>query len=123
LFRVSVSLLGRCVPREYRITEFERRSRLILSGGNSSLRSIDKITFVSRPGGTRLTYEARLDLAGIRRLADPFLDLLLQRIGLLAVRGLRERLCANSTQETSSDGGASSAQESDQRSLKRAKTA
>jgi hypothetical protein len=122
LFRVSISFLGRRVPLEYRITEFERPSRLVLSGGDSSLRSTDEITFVSRPGGTRVTYEARLDLTGIRRLADPLLDLLFQRIGRLAVRGLRERLAGKSTQGTSRDGGANSAQESDQRSRKRAKT-
>ena len=91
-FRVSVSFLGRRVPLEYRITEFERPSRLVLSGGDASLRSIDEVTFVSRPGGTRVTYEARLELTGIRRLADPILDVLFQRLGRLAMRGLRERL-------------------------------
>jgi uncharacterized protein YndB with AHSA1/START domain len=121
-FRVVVSFLGRRVPLEYRITEFERPSRLVLSGGDSSLRSIDEITFVPRPGGTRVTYEARLELTGIRRLADPILDVLFQRIGRLAVRGLRERLAGKSTEKAASEGGAKSAQESEQRSRKRAKT-
>jgi hypothetical protein len=58
-FQVSVSFLGQRVPLEYRITEFERPSRLVLSGGDSSLRSLDEITFVSTPGGTRVTYEWR----------------------------------------------------------------
>jgi hypothetical protein len=92
LFRVVVSTLGRRIPLEYEVTEFERPSRLVLVGGDSSLRSIDEMTFVSRPGGTRVTYEARLELTGVRRLADPILDLLFQRIGRLAVRGLRERM-------------------------------
>jgi len=91
-FRVTVAFLGRRVPLEYRITEFERPSRLVLVGGNGSLRSIDEITFVARPGGTRICYEARLELSGLGRLADPLLDLLFQRIGRVAVRGLRERL-------------------------------
>ncbi len=93
-FGVSVSFLGRRIPLEYRITEFERPSRLVLTGGDSSLRSVDEITFVSRPGGTRVTYEARVELTGIGQLADPFLDLLFQRIGRQAVRGLRERWAA-----------------------------
>jgi uncharacterized protein YndB with AHSA1/START domain len=97
-FEVTVSFLGRRVPLEYRITEFERPSRLVLTGGDSSLRSIDEITFVSRRGGTRVTYEACLELVGIRRLADPALDLLFQRAGRLAVRGLRERLTDVSSQ-------------------------
>lgn len=70
----------------------ERPTRLLLEGGDASLRSIDEITFLERPSGTRVTYEARLELSGIRRLADPLLDLLFQRIGRVAMRGLRERL-------------------------------
>jgi len=115
-FRVCVCFLGLRMPLEYRITEFERPSRLVLCGGDSSLRSIDEITFVSRPGGTRVTYEARLELAGIRRLADPFLDLLFQRIGRLAVRGLRERMAGAGSQETSSEGVVTADQDSDERS-------
>lgn len=103
---------------DFRITEFERPVRLVLSGGDSSIQSIDEITFVSTPAGTRVSYEARLDLAGIRRIADPFLDLLLQRIGRLAVRGLRERL-AEITQGTSRDEGANSAPKPDRRHQKR----
>lgn len=114
-FRVSVSFLGRRIPLEYRIAEFERPSRLVLCGGDSSLRSIDEITFVSRPGGTRVTYEARLELGGIRRLADPFLDLLFQRIGRLALRGLRERLAGEGVVEAD--------RESDERNRKRARAA
>jgi len=97
-FRVSVSFLGRRIPLEYRITGFEPPSRLVLVGGNGSLRSIDEITFVSRPGGTRISYEARLELSGIGRLADPFLDVLFQRIGRVAVRGLRERVAGRVSQ-------------------------
>ncbi len=91
-FSVIVSFFGQRIPLEYEITEFDRPSRLVLSGGDSSVCSIDEMTFVSRPGGTRVTYEARIDLVGIRRLADPIVDVLMQRVGRLAVRGLRERL-------------------------------
>jgi carbon monoxide dehydrogenase subunit G len=99
-FEVKVAVLGRRIPLEYRITEFERPSRLVLTGGDSSLRSIDEITLVSRHGGTRVTYEARLELSGIRRLADPALDLLFQRIGRLAVRCLREALTHHGSHES-----------------------
>jgi uncharacterized protein YndB with AHSA1/START domain len=122
-FGVSVSVLGQRIPLEYRITEFERPSRLVLCAGDSSLRSSDEITFVSRPGGTRVTYEARLELAGIRRLADPILDLLFQRIGRLAMRGLRESLAAEGFQGTSSRGVSTSDRESDEHRQRRARTA
>jgi carbon monoxide dehydrogenase subunit G len=91
-FNVLVSFLGQRIPLEYEITEFDRPSRLVLSGGDSSVSSIDEITFVARPGGTRVTYEARIHLVGMRRIADPLVDILMQRVGRLAVRGLRERL-------------------------------
>jgi uncharacterized protein YndB with AHSA1/START domain len=122
-FEVTVAFLGRRIPLEYRITEFERPSRLVLTGGDSSLRSIDEITFVSRHGGTRVTYEARLELVGIRRLADPALDLLFQRIGRLAVRGLRERLTDVSSRESRHGGPSKPAHQSAARSQKRSKIA
>jgi dehydrogenase/reductase SDR family protein 12 len=91
-FNVIVSFFGQRIPLEYEITEFDRPSRLVLTGGDSSMISVDEMSFVSRPGGTRVTYEARIDLVGIRRIADPIVDVLMQRVGRLAVRGLRERL-------------------------------
>jgi len=121
-FEVTVSFLGRRIPLEYRITEFERPSRLVLRGGDSSLSSTDEITFVSRHGGTRVTYEARLELVGIRRLADPALDLLFQRIGRLAVCGLRERLTDVSSQEPRRRGPSKPAHQTTARSRKRSKT-
>ena len=121
-FEVTVSFLGRRIPLEYRITEFERPSRLVLTGGDSSLRSIDEITFVSRKGDTRVTYEARLELVGIRRLADPAVDLLFQRLGRLAVRGLRERLTDGSSQESRRRSPSRPARQSTARSRKRSKT-
>jgi len=120
-FQVIVSFLGRRIPLEYEITEFERPTRLVLNGSDASLRSVDEITFVPRPGGTRVTYEARLELLGIRRLADPLLDLLFQRIGRRAVRGLRERLAASSSRETRREGASTTARQSAERSRTRAR--
>ena len=80
-FAVVVSVLGRRLPLEYEITEYQRPARLVLVGGDASVRSIDEITF-----------EARLELSGVRRLADPLLHVLFQHIGRVAVRGLRERM-------------------------------
>ena len=91
-FRVEVAFLGRTSSLEYEIVDWDPPSRLVLVGGDEAVRSVDEITLVSRAGGTRVTYEAALELAGFRRLADPLLDLLFQRIGRIAMRGLRERL-------------------------------
>lgn len=121
-FRVSVAFLGRRIPLEYRITEFARPSRLVLTGGDSSLRSVDEITFVSRPGGTRVTYEARLELTGLNRFADPILNLLFQRIGRLAVRGLRERLASEGSEKNANGETRTTGSKTEHRTRKRAKT-
>jgi len=91
-FSVTVSFLGRESTLEYAITAFEPGRRLVLAGGDDRIESIDEITFVPRRGGTRVTYEARLALRGLARVADPLLDVVFQRIARVAVCGLREYL-------------------------------
>jgi carbon monoxide dehydrogenase subunit G len=120
-FEVGVSLLGRRIPLEYRITEFDRPSHLVLSGGDASVRSVDEITFVARPGGTRVSYEARVDLVGIRRIAEPILNLLFQRIGRVAMRGLRERIEQLGAELPSSDEASDELRQSTERGRKRSK--
>ncbi len=122
-FRVVVAFCGARIPLEYEIAEFERPHRVVFSGGDASVHSVDEVTFAPRPGGTRVTYEARLHLAGIRRLADPLLDLLFQRIGRLAVRGLRERMAAERSpaRARTAAAGASRAPGSSTRPRKRTK--
>lgn len=90
-FAIVSSFLGRRVPLVYEITAYEPPHRLVLRGVGSDVVSIDTLTFAPVPGGTRVTYEARLDLAGLARLADPLLDWLFAWVGARAVRGLRER--------------------------------
>jgi dehydrogenase/reductase SDR family member 12 len=91
-FVVNILVLGAEVALEFEITDYERPNYLVITGGNSMIRSIDKISFAPQGQGTRVTYEARVDLVGISQLADPLLGLLLQRVGQVAIRGLRERL-------------------------------
>lgn len=93
-FRVVASFLGRRIPLEYEITHHERPHRLVLEGGDDSLHSRDELTFAERAGGTRVTYEAELELRGLRRLADPILDVVFQVVGRVAARGLRERFAS-----------------------------
>lgn len=90
-FQVTVSFLGRRTSLEYVISAYEPPRRLVLEGGDGGLRSIDEITFASRPGGTRVTYEARLELSGVLRRVDPLLDRVFQRVGRAAADGLAAR--------------------------------
>jgi len=91
-FRVVTSFAGRKLRLVYEISELDRPNRLVLTGGDDSLLSTDEICFVRRGEGTRVTYEARVELRGVRRLADPLLQLAFQRVGQLAARGLRQRI-------------------------------
>ena len=77
---------------EYELTVCERPYRLVLEGRGDGFYAVDEITLAPREHGTRVTYEARIELEGLRRLADPALAVLLQGIGRLAARGLRERM-------------------------------
>jgi uncharacterized protein YndB with AHSA1/START domain len=91
-FRVRVGFAGQTLALDYEITAFEPPTRLVLRGGDAQVESVDEVTLAPREGGTRVTYEARIELCGLRRLADPLVHLLFQRVGQLAARGLRERI-------------------------------
>jgi carbon monoxide dehydrogenase subunit G len=93
-FEVLYTFLGRRLPLRYEIRSYERPHRVVLHGGNESVRSTDEIHFAPRDGGTRVTYEARLELVGLAALADPLLQLVFPWIGRAAVQGLRARAAA-----------------------------
>ena len=90
-----VRAFGRAVPLEYRIVEFDRPHRVVLSAENSMVRSTDVIEVSAGPGGgSTLTYDATLGLKGVAVLFTPFLGLSFRRIGDRAIVGLRAALAA-----------------------------
>ena len=91
-FRLAFQFLGSTLDLTYTIRDYEPPHRVVLAGGNESLRSIDEITFAPREGGTRITYEARLELRGLRALAQPLLDCVFPWLARGAARGLRRAL-------------------------------
>ena len=103
-FGLRARLLGRTIPLEYEIVEFEPSTRVVLHAETPFVRSIDTITFASvssasgsgepKPNATIVTYDARLEPKGAARFATPLLALAFRRIGDRAAAGLRERLCA-----------------------------
>jgi hypothetical protein len=85
--------LGRRIPLEYRITEFDRPARVVLAADDAAVRSTDEIRFVATDGGSRITYEAELRLkTPFGRVLDPLLALAFRRIGDRAAAGLRAAL-------------------------------
>jgi len=109
-FRVCVGFAGQTLALDYEITVFEPPTRLVLRGGDAQVESVDEVTLAPRGTGTRVTYEARIELRGLRRLADPLVHLLFQRVGQLAARGLRERVHERERSRTTApeDGGPTS---------------
>ena len=92
-YRLMVRTFGRSVPLDYRITEFDRPHRVVLSAENSMVRSTDVIEVSVGPGGgSTLTYDATLGLKGAAALFTPLLDLSFRRVGDRAIVGLRAAL-------------------------------
>jgi hypothetical protein len=94
-YRLMVRAFGRAVPLEYRIAEFDRPHRVVLSAENAMVRSTDVIEVSAGPGGgSTLIYDATLGLKGAAALLTPLLGLSFRRIGDRAIVGLRTALTA-----------------------------
>ena len=91
-FRLLARFLGRETPLTYRVVEFDPPKAVTLRGENSSVVSLDRMTFEPAGEGTLITYDAKLSLKGPMRLADPLLGLAFKRVGDRALAGLRQTL-------------------------------
>jgi Polyketide cyclase / dehydrase and lipid transport len=93
IFRVTVKTALSEIVLDYQTIELQRPDRIVLRGENNSMVSLD--TIVVRDdgrGGAEVTYDAKLELKGARKLADPLLGLAFKRLGNRARDGLRDRL-------------------------------
>ena len=93
-FRLVADFLHRATTLIYSIVEYDPPSAVTFRGENSSVVSLDRITFEPSNGGTRITYDAELALKGPLRLADPLLALAFKRVGDRALAGMRTTLRA-----------------------------
>jgi carbon monoxide dehydrogenase subunit G len=91
-FRLVAAFLGRKTTLTYRITEYQAPRAVTFRGENSTVVSLDRITFEPSDGGTRITYSADLTLKGALKFADPLLALAFKRVGDQALAGLRETI-------------------------------
>ncbi len=91
-FLLRVRFLGRSLPLEYEVVDFEPPDRMAIRAENRFVRSIDTITFESLRSLTEVGYEARLEPKGLSRIAGPALAILFRRIGDHAAAGLRRYL-------------------------------
>lgn len=93
-FFARVHWLGRDLPLTYEIVAFEPPRRLVLRAENATSISEDTVEVEPQGDGSRLTYDARVELKGAARLLDPLLGLAFRRLGDNAAAGLRRELGA-----------------------------
>jgi len=91
-FDVEVAHAGGSTTFRYRTTRFEPSTTVQIEARTRALTSIDRITIADDGEGCLVTYDARLDLNGTRRLLDPLLRLVFGRIGDRAAAGLESTL-------------------------------
>lgn len=93
IFRVTTSTTVSDVVLEYETVDLQRPHRIVLRGENASMVSIDTIEVAAGPdGGSEVTYDAEIELKGVRKLADPVLQFGFNRLGDKARDGLRAKL-------------------------------
>lgn len=92
-FHVVTSTSGPDVVLDYETIELERPAKIVLRGENDSVTSLDTITIApAAGGGCEVTYDAELELKGIRKVADPLLALGFSRLGDKSRDGLERKL-------------------------------
>jgi Polyketide cyclase / dehydrase and lipid transport len=87
-FHVLYRLFGQRVPLEYEVGVYERPRRVVLAGQTARVRLHDEIHVAPRDGGSRVTYEARVELVGVPALADVLFQLAFEASCRRALRGL-----------------------------------
>ena len=97
-YRLGVKMRGRVTPMEYRITTFDAPRRVVLTGEGSGVSAIDEIRFEPAGTGTRIDYTADIRLAGLMRLAQPFLGGAFAKIARDALDGMQRALDARAAQ-------------------------
>lgn len=78
-FDVALSFAGRKIELTYTLTEYDPKARrAVLRAKNGPTTSIDTITVSD---DAAVTYDARIELAGLAKLIDPIMQLLFNRLG------------------------------------------
>ena len=93
-YRLGVRQRGRVVPMEYRITDFEPPTRVVLVGSGSGISATDELRFTRTGDATVIDYTADIQLGGLLRLLEPFLGGTFRRIAADASGGIRRTLAA-----------------------------
>ena len=93
-YSLEVKMGPRAVPMEYRITELDSPSRVVLVGEGSGIWTEDTITFDTAGSGTRVEYQAEIKLSGWLGIVQPLLGRAFDGIAKGAVAGMKRELDA-----------------------------
>lgn len=83
---------GRDVPLHYEIAEYDAPRRVVLEARASGFVSRDTITVEPAQHGSDVHYDALLAFGGVRRLLDPAMQLVFNRVGGRAQAGMQAAL-------------------------------
>ncbi len=87
-FELVARFLGRETTLIYRVVEYDPPNAITFLGENATVTSRDRLTFEASGRGTRVAYQADLQLKGGMRLADPLLAIAFKRVGDRALASL-----------------------------------
>lgn len=92
-FEVVARFFGREVPMGYELVVYDEGAlRAELVGTTSGLRATDRITVTPRGDGAQVHWQADFEFQGARRLVEPLLRPLFDRLAQKAMAGLAARL-------------------------------
>lgn len=90
-FDLTVRIAGRTMALRYEVTDYTP-GRVTFTARSTFLESVDTVTVAPRGDGTEVTYDARINLRGWLRFADPLLTLGFRGVADRGIRGLEQRL-------------------------------
>lgn len=91
---LGVRMGSRVVPMEYRVTAFERPSRVVLEGTGKGVTATDEIRFTPSATGTTIDYIADIRLGGLLGIIQPLLGKQFDALARNAVEGMKKTLDA-----------------------------
>ena len=91
-FGLVARFAGRDVELRYEIVEYDAPRKVVLEVRRPGFVSRDTIAVAPADRGSVVLYDARLEFSGIRRLFDPVMQRLFDRVGADAEQGMRKAL-------------------------------
>jgi Polyketide cyclase / dehydrase and lipid transport len=91
-FELIVEFAGRESPFVYEITGFDRPNQVVIEADTDAAHLVDTMSVAKSGLGSDLTYDARLELKGWRKLGNPVMAVLFRRLGERGKEGLEREL-------------------------------